>query len=197
VTPAGGGSNSGGPFRRYATGELVAQRPDPVARERSRVPVIVVLDDVRSADNTGLIFRLCDCVNVRALWLAGITPYPGVSPRADVRLRKTGVGGSLDVLPWRYFFDPVPALARLRAEGWRIVVVEQGEGAVPWREAALEPPVALVFGHERAGVGDRLIEVADQVADLPVRGITNSLNVALCASAVLYAVLERWDGSRR
>ena len=73
------------------------------------------------------------------------------------------------------------------------MVLEQGEGSVPWREATYATPLVLVFGHEREGVRDELLAIADEIAELPVRGITNSLNVALCASAVLYEVLARWE----
>ena len=86
-------------FERYSTGDLVASRPSDVEREAARLPVTVVLDNVRSAHNVGLMFRLCDCVNVEALWLSGITAYPGVSEKATNRIQKTGVGGSLDVVP--------------------------------------------------------------------------------------------------
>jgi tRNA G18 (ribose-2'-O)-methylase SpoU len=178
-------------FRRYSTDELVRQRPPPEARERERLPVIVLLDNVRSAHNVGLVFRLADCVNVQELWLGGITPWPGVSEHATNRIRKTGVGGSLDVLPWRRMDDPAPEVRRRKESGWRIVALEQGEGSVPWREADYTLPLLLAFGHEREGLRDDVLDLADQIAELPVRGITNSLNVALCASAVLYEVLAR------
>lgn len=182
------------PFRRHTTEELVRSRPSAGRRDATRLPAIVVLDNVRSAHNVGLVFRLADCVNVEELWLTGITAWPGVSERATNRIQKTGVGGSLVVLPWRRMEDPREAIAERKAAGWRIVAFEQGEGSVPWREADLAPPVVLLFGHEREGVQDDLLALADAVAELPVRGITNSLNVALCASAVLYEVLTRWEG---
>lgn len=179
------------PFRRHTTEELVRARPRSEEREATRLPVVVVLDDVRSAYNVGLVFRLCDCVNVQALWLTGITAWPGVSEHATNRIAKTGVGGSLDVLPWEHHEDPVPAVRRLKEDGWRVVVLEQGECSTPWREVDYATPLVLVFGHERDGVRDGLLDLADEIAELPIRGITNSLNVALCASAVLYEVLAR------
>ena len=188
-------STSRPPFRRHTTEELVASRPAPADRDASRLPVIVVLDDVRSAHNVGLVFRLCDCVNIEGLWLTGITSWPGSSERASNRIQKTGVGGSIDVLPWRYLEDPRPEIEHLKAEGWRVVALEQGDGSTPWREVDYTTPLVLVFGHEREGVKDGLLELADEIAELPVRGITNSLNVALCASAVLYEVLARWDAA--
>ena len=186
-------------FRRHTTDELVAARPDAATRDATRLPVVVVLDNVRSGHNVGLVFRLCDCVNIRELVLAGITAYPGVSDKADRLLGKTGVGGSLEVLPWRHVETAVEAIAPLKEAGWRVAAVEQGEGSVPWRGADLATPLVLVFGHEREGVSDEALMLADVVVELPVRGVTNSLNVALCASAVLYEVLgrEMEDGGKR
>lgn len=178
-------------FRRHTTEELVAARPDAALREATRTPVIVVLDDVRSAHNVGLLFRLCDCVNVEALWLAGITAWPGVSERATNRIAKTGVGGSIDVLPWRHIEDPVPEVAALKRDGWRVVVVEQGAGSTSWNDADYGARTVLVLGHERQGVRDELIDLADVIVELPVRGITNSLNIATCASVLLYEILGR------
>lgn len=178
-------------FRRHTTEDLVDARPDEAQRAATRLPVIVVLDDIRSATNVGLLFRLCDCVNIEALWLAGITAYPGVSEHATNRMAKTGVGGSLDVLPWRHLEDPVPAVRALKEEGWRVIALEQGEGSRHWRDVDYGERTVLVLGHEREGVGAPLLALADAVAELPVRGITNSLNVAMCASAVLYELLER------
>lgn len=173
----------------------MASRPSAERRDASRLPVIVVLDNVRSADNVGLIFRLCDCVNITELVLVGITAFPGVSRKADNRLQKTGVGGSLEVVPWRYVESAADALAPLRAAGWRVAIVEQGDGSVPMHAADLSTPLVLVFGHEREGVSDGALALADIVIELPVRGITNSLNVAMCASAVLYEVLGRELGA--
>lgn len=182
------------PFRRHATEELVARRPSADEREGSRLPVIVVLDNVRSAFNVGLVFRLCDGVNIRALWLTGITPYPGVSEHVDNHLRKTAVGGSLAALPWRHVREVAPELGRLRAEGWHVMVLEQGEPSRDWRTIQAYPlPLVVVFGHERKGVADPILTLADTVVELPMRGATNSLNVALCTSAVLYDILKRQD----
>lgn len=178
-------------FHRKPTSELASDRPSPTEREASRLPVIVVLDDIRSTDNVGLVFRLCDCVNVEALWLAGITPYPGVSDKATRRIRKTGVGGSLDTVPWRHLEQAADEVERLREAGWRIVACEQGRGSRSWRAADYGERTVLILGHERTGVSDRLLALADEIVELPVRGITNSLNVAACASAVLYEILGR------
>ena len=182
---------TGEAFQRHSTEDLVASRPDAETRAATRLPVIVMLDNVRSATNVGLMFRLCDCLNVESLWLTGYTAYPGVSEHATNRIRKTGVGGSLDVLPWAHHEDPVPALEAHKSQGWRVVALEQGAGTVNWRQAAYGARTILVFGHEREGVREEILALADEIVELPVRGITNSLNVATCASAVLYELLGR------
>ncbi len=179
------------PFRRYSTDELVAMRPSAAEREATRLPVIVLLDDVRSAMNVGLLFRLGDCLNITALWLGGITPWPGCGERATRRMEKTAVGGSLGALAWERWEDPVPAVRQAREGGWRVVCVEQGEGSVLWSQAHYGPQSLLIFGHERLGIREELLEQADEIVELPVRGVTNSLNVATCASAVLYEILRR------
>jgi len=178
-------------FRRHSTEDLVRRRPSATIRAATRLPVIVLLDDIRSATNVGLLFRLCDCLNVEALLLAGITAYPGVSEHATNRIAKTGVGGSLDVLPWRHVSDPVTEVGTLKAEGWTVAVLEQGTGTVSWHEARYGARTLLILGHERRGVRQELVELADEIVELPVRGVTNSLNVATCASAVLYEILAR------
>ncbi len=171
---------------RRVTEDLVLERalrsPEPAARRS----VVVVLDDIRSAYNVGLVFRVADTANVRALWLGGITPHPGSSPRADGRIAKTAVGGSLETVPWRAVSDPSPGVRRLRRAGWRVVVVEQTRDAVDPARASFGDRTVLVFGHERAGVRDALLAMADEVVALPVEGVTNSLNVAVCVALVLY-----------
>lgn len=171
---------------RRVTEDLVLERnlrPEDTTR---REPVLVVLDDVRSAFNVGLVFRVADTMAVRGLWLGGITPHPGGTERADNRIAKTAVGGSLETVPWRAVEDPTEGVRRLQRRGWRVVVVEQTRDAVHPAQASFGARTVLVFGHERAGVRDALLALADEVVALPLLGVTNSMNVAVCAALVLY-----------
>ena len=177
------------PYRRLGTAELVESRPTRDQLDAARLPVIIVLDNVRSAFNVGLIFRLADNVNAAGLWLGGITPYPGLSEHATNHIERTAVGGSLDVVPWEHSADITPAVADRRRHGWSVVAVEQAEGAEDVRWFGFRLPTVLIFGHERRGVQDELLALADSIVQVPVRGVTNSLNVAVCAGVVLYALL--------
>lgn len=171
---------------RHVTEDLVLERSLRPADATGPEPVLVVLDDVRSAFNVGLVFRVADTMAVRGLWLGGITPHPGGSERADNRIAKTAVGGSLETVPWRAVEDPTAGVRRLRRGGWRVVVVEQTRDAVHPAHASFGERTVLVFGHERAGVRDALLALADEVVALPLLGVTNSMNVAVCAALVLY-----------
>ncbi len=139
----------------------------------------------------GLVFRLCDCINVKALWLSGITPYPGISIHATNQIEKTAVGGSLETVPWRFFPSTSEALDESRRLELSVVAYEQTEDASPWPLHTPPFPLLAVFGHERRGVEDGVLAAASHIVELPVRGITNSINVALCASAVLYSLLHK------
>jgi len=179
--------------RRYTTQELVASRPDRAKMDATRMPVTVVLDDVRSLQNVGLVFRVCDCANIQRLILSGITGAPEQSIHADQQIGKTAVGGSLTTVPWEKLDDPMPRLRKLRRAGHQLVVFEQADGSVPYRDVPYQFPLIVAFGHERAGVREELLQEADHVAELPVRGITNSLNVAMTVSITLYELLARWE----
>ena len=181
------------PRRRYTTSELVASRPDRTKIDATRMPVSVMLDNVRSLQNVGLVFRVCDCANIDRLILSGITGTPIQTEHAKQQIGKTAVGGSLQTVPWEKHEDPMPRINELRAAGHQLVVFEQCEGSIPYREVPYRFPLVVVFGHEREGVREELLQAADYVAELPVRGITNSLNVAMTASIVLYELLARWE----
>ena len=155
-----------------------------------------MLDNVRSLQNVGLVFRVCDCANIQRLVLSGITGVPGQSLHADQQIGKTAVGGSLKTVPWEKWDDPVPKIRELRNAGHQLVVCEQCEGSTPWREVPYQFPLVIVFGHERTGVREEILQEADYVAELPVRGITNSLNVAMTVSVALYELLARWHATR-
>ncbi|MBV9546508.1 MAG: TrmH family RNA methyltransferase [Chloroflexi bacterium] len=186
------------------TAELLARKPD-VERfaELPRAGMSVVLDDVRSLANVGLIFRICDALRVERLYLCGITGHPGsehdsrprhVQERAAREIRKTAVM-AIPLVPWEYRESAVETVEALRSRGWQIVAVEQAHASRLYTEPGLyRPPVCLVFGHERAGVGRAALDRADVCVEIPVFGMANSLNVAMACALVGYEVLRQHDG---
>ncbi|MBG97799.1 RNA methyltransferase [bacterium] len=179
--------------KRKSTSDLIISRPTEKERNEKKISVTILLDNVRSARNVGLIFRLADCVNVKEVWMCGITPYPGFTEHATNQINKTGVGGSVETVPWKHFDKALDALNEAKRKGLHIICYEQAKGSSKWPVKLKKYNLLLVFGHEIKDVSDCFIENNDEVIELPIRGITNSLNVALCASAVLYEILNQFD----
>lgn len=185
------------------TQELVARKPDPEAFARlPRAPISVVLEDVRSLANVGLIFRVCDALRVERLYLCGITGHPAradaddprprhVQARAEREIAKTAVM-AIPFVPWEYHASALELLGGLRAAGYQLIAVEQAHSSVPHtRPGIYRPPLALIFGHERAGVTTAALQMADRCVALPVFGMANSLNVAMACSVVGYEIFRQ------
>lgn len=186
-----------------ATRELVARKPsDAAAFQRlPRAPISVILDDVRSLANVGLIFRICDALRVERLYACGITGHP---PRADDDPRSTQVQErarreidktavmAVPYMPWEYRGSAVDVARELRARGYQVVAVEQAHGSVAFNQPGVyTPPVCLILGHERAGVGPAALGLADVCVEIPVFGMANSLNVAMALAVVGYEVMRQ------
>jgi len=162
----------------------------------------VVLEDVRSLANVGLIFRICDALRVERLYLCGITGHPlspddprprHVQERAEREIAKTAVM-AIPFVPWEYHAGALVVLERLRANGYQLVGVEQAHRSVRYTTPGIyRPPLALIFGHERAGVTTAALQMADVRVEVPVFGMANSLNVAMACSVVGYEILRQHD----
>jgi tRNA G18 (ribose-2'-O)-methylase SpoU len=157
---------------------------------RARLPVVVVLDNVRSLYNTGAFFRTADACAVERLVLCGITPRPDQGGRQRRAIAKTALGAEL-VVPWEHKAETAQALETLAASGYHIVVVENDPSAVALFEWTPSWPVCLVFGHERDGVAPDLTRHVDTKVRIPMFGEKRSLNVATAAGVVLYELVRR------
>lgn len=144
--------------------------------------VRVMLDRIRSMYNVGSFFRTCDGAGVAALYLTGYTAHP---PRKEIS--KTALGAE-ETVPWEHGSDPLPLITRLKSEGVQIIAVEKTDTSVDFREVQLAPDqdVCFVFGNEKDGVSQEILEHADLVMHLPMLGHKGSLNVAVAGGAVLY-----------
>ncbi|MBV9132133.1 MAG: TrmH family RNA methyltransferase [Chloroflexi bacterium] len=183
------------------TAELVGRKPESGAfAQLPRTSISVVLEDVRSLANVGLIFRVCDALRVERLYLCGITGHPAssedprprhVQDRAEREITKTAVM-AIPFVPWEYHESAIALLRRLREHGQQLVAVEQAHSSVAYTEAGIyRPPLALIFGHERAGVTTAALQAADLCVEVPVFGMANSLNVAMACSVVGYEILRQ------
>jgi tRNA G18 (ribose-2'-O)-methylase SpoU len=155
-----------------------------------RLPVIVILDNIRSLYNTGAFFRTADACAIEKLVLCGITPRPDQGRRQQRAIAKTALGAETSV-PWEHEPDTGEAVGRAAAAGYHVAAVETSVQAVdlyswnpPW-------PVCLVFGHEKDGVEAAVAARIDTHVRIPMFGAKRSLNVATAAGVVLYELLRR------
>ncbi len=152
-------------------------------RRRAKLPLTVVLDNVRSLNNIGSVFRTSDAFLVDRIMLCGITATP---PSRDIH--KTALGAEMTV-PWSYCASTVGCIAQLRAEGYAVYAVEQVEGAVMLDEFRAVPGVkyALVFGNEVDGVGQEAVDRCDGAVEIPQAGTKHSVNVSVSGGVVLWS----------
>ena len=147
-----------------------------------KLPLVALVDNVRSLWNVGSIFRTADACGVREIVLAGITGYP---PRKEIT--KTALGAELSVA-WRHVTDARAALVALSDEGYVGVALENTPRAVPLEEMEWPARVCLIVGHEVKGVSPGLLEVCDRHVSIPMRGTKESLNVAVAFGIAAYHV---------
>ncbi|MDX9903293.1 MAG: RNA methyltransferase [Bacteroidales bacterium] len=161
-------------------------------RSSSKSPFIVVLDNVRSLNNVGSIFRTADAFIVEAVWLCGITATP---PHREIH--KTALGATESV-EWKYCESAAAAARELKEEGYKIISVEQADEAVPLDafEVREGEKYALVFGHEIRGVSEEVVEMSDSCIEIPQYGTKHSFNVAVSAGIVLWELAGRVSRDR-
>ncbi len=150
-----------------------------------RVPVDVLVDNVRSLYNVGSIFRTSDGAWIRTLYLCGFTPHP---PRREIE--KTALGATESV-PWEYRKNASDVVMELKSSGSTICVLEQTTGSIPYTRISPETfPLCLVIGNEITGVSHPLIEAADLSIEIPMTGIKQSLNVAVAYGIAIFELVR-------
>jgi len=171
-------------------------RPVPARAESvsaaptSGLPVVVVLDNVRSLYNTGAFFRTADACGIERLVLCGITPRPDQGRKQQRAIAKTALGAELTV-PWEYYAVTADALSAYAARGYCIVAVETSSDAIDLYAWTPAWPICLVFGHEKDGVAESLATHIETHVRIPMLGEKRSLNVATAAGVVLYELVRR------
>lgn len=152
-----------------------------------KLPVIVILDNVRSAQNVGSFFRTADAFGIEHIALCGICTTP---PNRE--LHKTALGAEQSVA-WSYYPTTLECIAELRSQGYRIVAVEQIEGSTSLDTFRAEEGAkyALVFGNELDGVADEVADVVDAAIEIPQVGIKHSLNVSVSAGVVMWELFRQ------
>ena len=155
-------------------------------READKLPLIVVLDDVRSMYNIGSVFRTCDTFRVEALYLCGICQTP-----PSTEIHKTALGAE-DSVSWKYFKTTLEAVAELRKEGYQILSIEQVEHSTKLQTFIPQKGqrYAVILGNEVKGVHQEVVDISDGCLEIPQLGTKHSMNVSVTAGIIIYKFAE-------
>ena len=168
-------------MRKITNQELNRPSVDEFAT-MGRIPVVVVLDNVRSAQNIGAFFRTGDAFAIERVALCGITATP---PSRDIH--KSALGAELTV-KWDYYPTTLECVASLKASGYTVLAIEQVEGAVMLDKMEIDPEkrYALIFGNEVEGVDQAVVDQTDGAIEIPQVGTKHSVNVSVTGGIVLW-----------
>lgn len=157
-------------------------------KEVEKLPVTVVLDNVRSEMNVGSVFRTADAFLIERICLCGITPQP---PKSEIH--KTALGAEESV-SWQYYPTTIDAVRSLKDDGYMICSIEQVHDSVSL-ERFLIPEnhkIAIVFGNEVKGVSQEVVDASDMCVEIPQNGTKHSLNISCCAAIVMWHCFQNY-----
>ncbi|MBQ5509413.1 MAG: RNA methyltransferase [Muribaculaceae bacterium] len=153
-------------------------------RQVAKLPVTLVLDNVRSEMNVGSVFRTADAFLIERICLCGITPQP---PKSEIH--KTALGAEESV-SWQYYPTTLAAVEELKAAGYLVCSIEQVHDSVGLGDFAVDvnQPLAIVLGNEVKGVSQEVVDASDRCVEIPQEGTKHSLNISCCAAIVMWHV---------
>lgn len=152
-----------------------------------KLPVTLVMDNVRSEMNVGSVFRTADAFLIERVCLCGITPQP---PKPEIH--KTALGAE-DAVTWQYFPTTIEAVQALRIQGYAIVSVEQVHDSVSLERFVVNDgqKIAVVFGNEVKGVSQEVVDASDVCVEVPQEGTKHSLNISCCAAIIMWHLYQQ------
>jgi len=171
-------------MKKRSTAELFNEKGNIEQLVTTRNPICLILEDIRSVYNIGAIFRTADAANVEKLYLCGITAHP---PRPD--LEKTALR-TTEFVPWEYHQDPTIIIKSLKSLGYQIIALEQTNESISYLEYSYRAPMAIVLGNEVDGISQAVLDLCDAAIEIPMSGISNSLNVTTAIGITLFKAIE-------
>lgn len=151
---------------------------------------ILILPDIRSAINIGAIFRTADAVGISKIYLTGFTPRPTDKfNRVQKDIAKSALGAE-QTIPWEYKKNVIPLLNTLKKNGYEIVAIEQDKKSVDYRKIKATNKTAVVMGPEVTGLPKKILDKCDIIAEIPMSGKKESLNVSVACGVALFRILK-------
>ncbi|SHF65799.1 SpoU rRNA Methylase family protein [Mariniphaga anaerophila] len=173
-------------MRKLRTNELNRLTAEEY-KKTDKTPLVVVLDNIRSCNNIGSVFRTSDALLLEKIYLCGITATP---PNKDIHKTALDAEKSVD---WEYFKKTEDAVEKLKAEGYNIFAVEQVENSISLLdfEPAENEKIALIFGNEVKGVQQKVVDLCDGAIEIPQYGTKHSFNISVSAGIVLWDIFQK------
>lgn len=154
-------------------------------KSAEKTPLIVVLDNIRSLNNIGSVFRTSDAFLIEKVYLCGITAKP---PHRDIQ--KTALGAT-ETVEWEHQENTLDVIEKLKTNGFQIASIEQAENSVTLNEFKPSRKTAIVFGNEVMGVDQSVIDKSDVVIEIPQYGTKHSLNISVSAGVVIWDLFNK------
>ncbi len=162
-------------------------------KEAEKTPIIVILDNIRSLNNIGSVFRTADAFLIKKIYLCGITARP---PHKDIQ--KTALGAT-DTVDWEYIEDTLELVENLKKEGVKVFSIEQAENSVMLNDFQVEKgnTLAVIFGNEVKGVHQNVVSASHGVIEIPQLGSKHSLNIAVSTGVVLWDLFSKLKAQKK
>ena len=172
-------------MRKLSMDELNRKTVDEF-KQAEKIPLIVILENIRSAYNVGSIFRTADAFLIQSVYICGYTAHP---PHKEIK--KTALGAE-DTVHWKYIKDIREAIVEIKEMGFKVFAVEQAENSIHLNKLELKgSKVALILGNEVTGVEQSSIEISDGCIEIPQQGMKHSLNVSVAAGIVIWQLSKQ------
>src|SRR3990167_7503230 len=152
--------------------------------------VFILLHDIRSVHNVGSIWRTANAVGVKKIFLSGYTPSPVDRFGRDRKDFAKVALNSQKTVAWESVENPVSLIKKLKREGFYVVAIEQAKKSVDYKKVKIKKPVLFLVGNEVEGIPQKLLNLADTVAEIPMKGDKESLNVSVAFGIALFRMLE-------
>lgn len=172
-------------MRKLSMEELGRKSVDEF-KQAEKFPIIVVLENIRSAYNVGSVFRTCDAFLIEAIYIVGYSAKP---PHKEIK--KTALGAE-ETVSWKFFKTTADAIEELKIKKYKVYAVEQAEGSYKLHAANFKQneKIAVVFGNEVTGIEQSTIQLCEGCIEIPQFGMKHSLNIATAAGVVLWELIR-------
>jgi tRNA G18 (ribose-2'-O)-methylase SpoU len=152
--------------------------------------VCLIMHDIRSAENVGSMFRTADSVGINKIFITGYTPAPKDKfERVNNAIAKTALGAE-SYIPWQKEDDVLSLLKKLKKDKYTIVAIEQNKDSVDYKDIKINYPVAFIVGNEVSGISQDIIDQCDYIAEIPMKGQKESLNVSVAFGIAVFRILN-------